>query len=446
MAEHPELGCRLVDLAPGESEAGVLCDLLLSPSVEDQMAIRGQECYSARLVRFRPATGAPFARQIVADGTYLITGGMGGLGWQMAEWLVEQGARHLVLAGRSAATDDRIAELAERGVRVLAVQADVARLPDVTALLEQIRSSMPPLRGIIHAAGVLADASLPRQTREGLARVMAPKVAGAWNLHLMTRGEPLDFFVLFSSAASLLGNSGQANYAAANAFLDALAAYRRNLGLPGLSINWGAWLEVGAAAELARASRLRSKGFGAITNQQGRQFMARLLAQDAAQIGVLPIDWSVLLSQLPAGAAPPSLLADLFRQHRPAAGRSANSFVRQDELLRQLRELGDSDSRALLTGYLKERVAAALGLDSLDEADTAHSLSELGLDSLMGIDLKHRIAVELDVDVPMDKLLDGTGIAGLVQLLREQIALSNLVSPNAGQAGGQIEGMEEFTL
>ena len=177
-----------------------------------------------------------------ADGSYLITGGMGGLGLRVAHWLVEKGARHLILMGRQGATAAialQIQELEQAGAIVTPLCADVSDESQMRTVLGDLAIAAPPLLGIIHAAGVLEDGVLQQQTWERFRRVMAPKVQGAWNLHVFTQNQSLDFFVLFSSSASILGAAGQANYGAANAFLDALATYRRSQGLPGLSINWG---------------------------------------------------------------------------------------------------------------------------------------------------------------------------------------------------------------
>ena len=191
-----------------------------------------------------------------ADATYLITGGHGGLGLAVARWLVEKGARHLVLLSRSGASsagEEVAADLAAKGATVTTIQADVSNESDLARALSEIRNTMPPLRGVIHAAGVLDDHLLLNLDAESFRRVLAPKVLGAWNLHTLTADLPLDFFVVFSSVASVLGSPGQANYAAANAFLDGLAHDRRSQGLPCLSINWGPWAEVGMAARASSA-------------------------------------------------------------------------------------------------------------------------------------------------------------------------------------------------
>ncbi|NER24034.1 MAG: SDR family NAD(P)-dependent oxidoreductase, partial [Symploca sp. SIO1C2] len=187
------------------------------------------------------------------EGSYLITGGLGALGLRVAQWMVDIGAGHLVLMGRSApseAAQQVINQLERAGAQVVVVSGDVSKKQDVVRILAEIDSSYPPLRGVIHGAGVLDDGVLQQMSWERFTRVMAPKVEGAWHLHTLTEHLEIDFFVCFSSMASLLGSPGQGNYAAANGFMDALAHHRRAKGLAGLSINWGPWAEAGMAERL----------------------------------------------------------------------------------------------------------------------------------------------------------------------------------------------------
>lgn len=208
------------------------------------------------------------------SGTYLISGGLGGLGLTVARWMVEQGVRHLVLLSRSKPAGNvqvALDAMRKTDAQVLALDVDVTKEKQVAAALAEINQSMPPLRGIIHAAGVLDDDLLLNQRRSRFVKVLSPKVAGAWNLHALTQDIQLEFFVLFSSVTSLLGSYGQGNYAAANAFLDALAAYRRHNGLPAVSINWGPWSQVGMAADsLGRGtSQIVRAGLGLIEPLHG---------------------------------------------------------------------------------------------------------------------------------------------------------------------------------
>ena len=260
------------------------------------------------------------------DATYLVTGGVGGLGLAMARWLVDRGARHLVLVGRSAPSEQaraRIREIEGAGAHVDVLSADVARPGEVAAVLADIDREGPPLRGIVHAAGVVDDAVLLQQDWPRFERVMAPKVEGAWNLHVLARTRPLDFFVLFSSVASLLGSAGQANYAAANAFLDALAHRRRAEGLRGLAVNWGPWAEVGMAARLGDADRRRlaRSGLSPMPADRALDALGRALAANVAQAAILEMDWRVQAQERPrAGAAP---LASELVSPRPTKGAPA---------------------------------------------------------------------------------------------------------------------------
>jgi NAD(P)-dependent dehydrogenase (short-subunit alcohol dehydrogenase family) len=240
--EHPDLRGRCVDLDPSHPSdaAAILLDEILLPDGEDRIAWRDGIRYAARLVRSPQAIPLEAHTAFPPDRSILITGGFGALGLAAARMLVSQGARHLVLTGRAGSDGNRQAlnELEALGASVLAVKADIATPSDVARLFQEIALKMPPLGGVIHAAGVLDDGVVTQQSLARLRRAMDPKVLGAWNLHRHTRDLPLDFFIGFSSVASLVGSPGQANYAAGNAFLDALAHHRRALGLPALSVNW----------------------------------------------------------------------------------------------------------------------------------------------------------------------------------------------------------------
>lgn len=307
--EHPDLSCVRIDLDPEEDEPvhQLFRELNRRATREDQVAFRNGQRYVARLSPHNPVIGSssysgpeswsqgPFA--FSADSSYMVTGGLGGLGLLVARWMIERGARHVVLVGRNQPGPDatgRIAEMKRAGAQVNVIGADISDARQVAGILDDIDRELPPLRGIIHAAGLLDDGILVNLTRERFSRVMAPKVKGAWALHALTvsRDVSLDFFVMFSSAAALLGNAGQANHAAANAFMDALAHRRRALGLAGLSINWGAWSETGSVSRYEKAARsLKQAGIGEITSSQGLIILEHLLSRSPAQIAVLPMDW-----------------------------------------------------------------------------------------------------------------------------------------------------------
>src|SRR6185312_449904 len=220
----------------------------------------------------------------------------------VARWMVEHGGvRYLVITGRSGPSDaalDTIRELEQTGARVIVAQADVSRIDDVATVLNMIERDLPPLRGVIHAAGVVDDGVLVQQTWERFARVLAPKVSGSWNLHQLTAHLPLDFFVLFSSIASVMVNGGQGNYVAANAFVDALAHFRRARGLPATSINWGPWGNVGMALNVKNIDhRLAREGLQAIEAREGMDLFARILREEPVQILAVSIDWAMYVAR-----------------------------------------------------------------------------------------------------------------------------------------------------
>nr|VFK09968.1 MAG: amino acid adenylation domain-containing protein [Candidatus Kentron sp. FM] len=355
---------------------------------------------------------APPIRQ---DGAYLITGGLGALGLEVARWMVGEGARHLVLMGRRGPSEKAqsiLRELEAAGAQVSVASADVSDYGRMADLFEELNGQIPPLKGIIHAAGLLDDGVLAQQDMARFERVLAPKLAGSWNLHTLTRDRPLDFFVCFSSVASLLGNAGQGNYASANAFMDALVYYRRALGLPGLSINWGAWAEIGLAAEMDRQQqdRLAVMGMGVIDPERGLSVLGKLMGQtQRAQVGVCPMDWSQFFKQSPEV---PAFLSEFAQGALPV--------VESVPIRQQLAQATEEEYEGILTGFIRNRLANVLGTSS-SRLDVRQPMNTMGLDSLMAVELRNRIRSELDVDVSMAKWMQGTSIFGLVEQIIEQI-------------------------
>jgi phthiocerol/phenolphthiocerol synthesis type-I polyketide synthase C len=357
---------------------------------------------------------------LCSDATYLITGGLGSLGLLMAQWLVQQGARHLVLVGRhDAAGTTRMAidALESAGAQVVVVQADVTREEQVTSVLDRINDSMPPLRGIIHAAGILDDGLLLNLDQERLSAVMAPKVEGAWNLHSLTLDTPLDFFVMFSSVASVLGSPGQGHYAAANAFLDALSHQRRSLGLPSLTINWGPWATVGMAAQAHRNQRLAQRGIDAIAPQQGLQVLEQLLPQrDGAQVMVVSANWQQMLDSLRPRREPP-LLSQLAPGRTESQANPGSERKQDDLTLEALLAIEPDQRQPLLISHLQKELAIVLGLETA-EVDPQESLNNLGLDSLMVLELRQRLDNSLGIELSIESLIRDPSLKSLsAQLL-----------------------------
>ena len=322
------------------------------------------------------------------DRTYLVTGGLGGIGCALAGWLAERGAGAIVLNGRrapDAEAEEVIGALQERGVTVQVELADVTDADAVDGMLERIKGELPPLGGVIHSVGVLADASLANQSWERFEQVLWPKVLGAWHLHRATADCDLDLFVLFSSVAGILGNPGQANHAAANAFLDQLAAHRRALGLPGQAIAWGAWSGLGEAEEQREriAQRREAAGTGWFSPEQGLSAFDRLLREDPTTAVVLAADWSVFGEAIEGR---PSLFEDLL----PAAeDASADALGTAEDLLSQLGAAPAEAREELLVSFLQQEVQAVLRLPAAPAP--AVGFFELGIDSLMAVELRNRL-------------------------------------------------------
>ncbi|WP_235845854.1 type I polyketide synthase [Dictyobacter aurantiacus] len=427
--EQPDFQCKRIDLdraADVVEETEELLQEIQQADREDQVAFRSHERYVARLSRSARQLSRQqqsFPHTFRADSTYLITGGLGGLGLATARWMVEhRGVKHLVLVGRSGASDAvRVAvdELERSAAQVLVMRADIAQEDQVAQLLATVQSTMPPLRGIIHAAGVLDDGVLLQQNWERFSRVMAPKVKGTWNLHTLTRDLPLDFFVLFSSGASLMGSAGQGNYAAANAFMDALAHYRCSRGLPATSINWGAWADTGMVTTSAGIERRLAKdGMQAIDQAQGLTVLDQLLQQGPVQIGVLPIDWETLAKHVAGGERPPFLKKLLDEvQLRVADSRTSSLQGQRDDLLRKLEAVPESEKLDVLQQYVYWQVRQVLGLDPGFKLEPAQNLFEIGMDSLMAVELRNRFHSMLEKAIPANLVFDHPGVGAITAYL-----------------------------
>jgi NAD(P)-dependent dehydrogenase (short-subunit alcohol dehydrogenase family)/acyl carrier protein len=475
--EHPPVWGGLIDLEvrAGVEEAVSIFRELRESDGEDNIAYRGGQRYAARLMgRGKQArertTAAPF--QLNPDATHLITGGLGGLGITVARWMVDRGARYIALASRSGAPSvaaaEVLAELEKSGATVMVFQTDVSRADDVSQLLSAIQEQMPPLEGIVHAAGALADGTLLQQNWTRFEEVMAAKLEGTWNLHVLTQGLALKYFVCFSSIASLLGTAGQANYAAANAFMDGLAHYRQARGLPAFSIQWGPWAEVGMAARLpsTAVAQRAAHGIGGIATSQGLRILESLLAEhllegsapspgDATsessarpsrvrlfppaqnvEIGVISVDWERLLHSALRSLKNGSLLRDLSTATATLTGPKEKS-----KILSAVLEAHAAERPTRLRGYLADLVASVAKLDAA-KVDPQRPLTEMGFDSLMALEFRERIEGDLDVSIPVVALFRGDNVLDFADFLLAELGKRHLEIVATGVLTGRESAAE----
>ncbi len=374
-------------------------------------------------------------KSIQAEGSYLITGGLGALGLEVAQWMVTQGAKNIVLMGRrppKEAAQKVITELETAGASVSVLLGDISHQEDVANIFQQIAASLPPLKGVIHAAGVLDDGFLQKMSWSQFTKVMTPKVQGTWYLHQLTKDLPLDFFVCFSSMSSMLGNLGQGNYAAANAFMDTLAHYRRGLGLAGLSINWGAWAAAGMAANLdsGHQNRLEAIGISPIETQQGMQVLGSLLSESSSQVGVFPVNWSRFVQQFPGGHKMPFLEALIATER---------SLTQKSAFRAQLEAAVVSERQELLTTHMRSEIAKTLGWTDIQKIGMRQPLFDLGLDSLMAVELKNRLESSLETTFSSTLLFDYPTLEALVEYLVNNDIIPIDFSSDLEQTDKQVE-------
>ena len=392
--EHPELVGGTIDLSATRDarDAEKVVDAAAAEAMEDRLAWHGRGWLGARLLPLNlPAASA----EIRENGSYLITGGLGALGLSVAEWLVKKGARSLVLCSRgkaATAAETVVARLRDSGADVVIRSADVADTGALRRLLDEIASSRPPLCGIVHAAGVAGDAPVEDLTQEALANVLRPKVAGAWALHECTLGMDLDFFTMFSSIAGVWGSKGQAHYGAANSFLDALSLHRRTLGLPALSIAWGPWAAGGMATENALA-QLSRVGVQALETGAALEVLERAIGSSVSVVVAAQVDWPQFRS-LVESRRPGSLMAHLSEE---SANHPKANVLRA--LRSELDTLGSQSGTGMLKDFVEITVAGVLRLQEGNRPEPRQGFSDMGIDSLMAIEIRNRVGAGLGLSL-----------------------------------------------
>ena len=366
--------------------------------------------------------------ELPADASYLVTGGLSGFGLKTAEWLAARGARNLVLVGRTGVTTpearDAIAALEAEGVKVHAAACDVTDARAMASLVGEVALAMPPLRGIVHAAAVIEDSLARNLGRDQIHRVLAPKVLGALNLHQLTLNKELDFFVLFSSATTLFGNPGQSSYVAANAWLEALAASRRNAGLPALCVSWGPIEDTGYLARNEQVKKaLQSRmGGSALQSSVALQALEDLLLADRSGVGVLDIDWRALSRFLPTSGTPK------FSELKIFAGDASADEDGSEDIRRLVARLSPEELSAAIIEMVKKEVGDILRIAPAKIED-ARLLHEMGFDSLMAVELATAVEVRFGIKLPVMALGQNPTVAGLAARIVSQLTAG--VEPGA---------------
>ena len=456
--EHPDLWGRLIDLDPAapDDEAAALLAEIDAPDDEDFVALRGGARHVARLVR-TPEPRMPATPIALREGAaYLITGGLGGAGLEVARWLVDRGARHLVIAGRRGlpTPEQRAAltpgsdlwqrlevlrALEARGVTVRVVRADAGSRAEMAAVLKTVHAAGLRLRGVIHAAGVSAEQLLVGTTAEVMRSVHHPKIAGTWVLHELTRGLDLDFFVCFSSAASIWGGAALGPYAAANHFMDTFAHHRRALGLPAISVNWGGWGGSGgmATAEVQRiAARM---GLNVVPPAQMLEGLDAFLQARTVQITIGPINWRLFKPLFEVRRRHP-----LFEQIEVPPDGPSEAGGERGSFLQRLQEIEPDRRWDLLVAHVRELASDVLGLEDPRALDRQQGFFQMGMDSIMSVQLRGRLEASLGKTLPPTLAFEHPTVDALAGYLAREVlavgqpaeapALSALAAPGGAAA------------
>ncbi|MEU5694390.1 amino acid adenylation domain-containing protein [Actinosynnema sp. NPDC020468] len=440
--EHTDLDALVRELlAPVDAEVGDLGRV-------DEIALHGDRRHTSRLVSAAPNLTRPLPLRLREDGAYLVTGAFGALGRLLCRTLAARGARRLILVGRTRLPErawwsmlDRetpvgqavrfVRDLEAHGAQVVLAPVDVTDERAFAGWLADYRRDHGrPIRGAFHLAGHVRDTLVPEMDRATFDAVHDPKVVGALLLHRLLRDEPLDHFVLFASIASLLTTAGQANYAAGNAFLDALAHHRRALGLPALSVDWGPWA-TGMIEELGLVDHYRlSRGMSSLSPEAGMAALERVIGQERAQLLVATVvDWPVFLSWY---GSPPPLVTALAADAADAAPAETGSFL-------DAFRAADRATRHDLAAQRFTAVVASVLRVPAEGVDPTAGLTAAGLDSLLAMELRARVTTEFGVALPVVALLSGTPVAELVEQVH-----AGLVANALGEAGEETE-VEVFT-
>ncbi|WP_373123077.1 type I polyketide synthase [Mycobacterium marinum] len=461
-SEHPGR-IVLIDTDSAPTDPEVLMDLAnLAGRGEPQLLVSGGAVYGARLAPIPPALSAtdgdcptsdgPAELASVLDpaGTVLITGGTGMAGGVLARHVVGAGGvRHVVLASRQGeqapGVAELVSELSAAGAEVLVLACDVADRDAVAQMMEQVRRRCPPLTGVIHAAGVLDDTVIASLTPDRMNPVLRAKVDGAWHLHQLTRGLGLSMFVLCSSIAGVMGSPGQGNYAAANTFLDGLAAHRRATGLAGLSVQWGLWEQTSAmTGHLGERdlARIRRSGLAPMSIGQAVELFDAAVLLDRSTVVAACLDRNALASPAVSAELPMLFHSLLPRPARRVINKDATTH--ESGLAQRLQALSPDQQHQLLVETVRNQAAVVLGRPSGQDIDPERTFQDLGLDSLTAVELRNRLKAASGLSLSPTLIFDYPTPATLARHLAQQLIGTG--TTGSAQIESQLETLQQTLL
>ena len=430
--EHPDLHFVNADLSssPNGKDIAILRRLIGGDSSEEQVAVRDGKYFVARYRRMAHPDSEAIAFH--ADASYLITGGLGGIGLHVAEWLVQHGARHLALVSRRRPDDaagERIAALQSMGTTIRVYSADIAEDEQVRGMLASMRAELPPLKGVFHLAAAYESALLSNVEPAGLERVMRSKAEAAWALERHLDGVDLDYFVLFSSVAAAISQPGLGSYAAANAYLEGLARYRQAKGLKAQSIQWGSWLSTGLSNDRhvqEGISIYRQAGIQPIAVEDALRALGQIMLAGKTNVLVLPVSWDRFARSF-GNAAPPHAFLDLLSKTEVSRAPEKPEAIGETLLA-----LEPARRRAALEAHLREKLAAVLRTDPA-RIDPDKPFGALGMDSLMGLELVRRLSVTTGLRLPVTAVFNYPTVQKFAREIAKRMAIP-LETPEPAEA------------
>jgi acyl transferase domain-containing protein/surfactin synthase thioesterase subunit/acyl carrier protein/NADP-dependent 3-hydroxy acid dehydrogenase YdfG len=422
--------CRYYDLSanPSIEELEQVVQSLKNPhALEHEVAVRGNDLYVPRLgIYTEEEQHHQEAREFSATGTYLVTG-FRGLGFVFIEWMIRQGARHFALVSRSGDVSQELGErmkmLEAQGCSFRIFRADAGVYQEIKTVMNIIEETMPALKGVIHAAGVIEARTLTELNQDEFLRILNPKVKGAWNLHLLTQHKNLDCFIMFSSASTLIGLSGQGSYVAANAFLDTLAYSRKRMGLPGMSINWGVMKDVGMVANKSELEKYaRAEGFEPVSMNDAMEVFHSIYNHEHTQIGIVKLHAETMASYYSTLSQTPYFKGLLASENK--------STTKEISYLDRLAELTSPENRVAMLEELVSQLVAKTIKTSVSRIKPSMTFKGMGIDSLMAIQLRNQIEKSINLKLSVSLFWTHPSIHEYALYLRhalaEQLLIQNL--------------------